>query len=101
MSTAALIGKAVYTGTNGSNGNVVVGVASYVGNVNGGTVSPTIGTANLTNPGGSSVIGVPVYTGVNGSNGNVVTRIPTTGSIGTQGPVASPIPGPTYNPGSQ
>jgi hypothetical protein len=104
MSTAAAIGKAVYTGTNGSNGNVVVGVANYTGNVNGGTVSPSIGTANFTgNVYGGPVgvaVGIPVYTGTNGSNGNVVSRIPTAGSLGTQGAVASPIPGPTYNPGS-
>ncbi len=100
MSTAALIGKATYTGVNGSNGNVAVGVAVYTGNVNGGSISPTVSTANLTSPGSSSVTGIAVYTGTNGSNGNVATRIPTTGNIGVQGLVASPLFGPTYNPGS-
>jgi hypothetical protein len=101
MSTAAAIGKAVYTGTNGSNGNVVVGVANYSGNVSGGVVSPSIGTkvaaAAITS---GSVTAQPVYTGTNGSNGNVTVARNPSGTLGTQGAVASPTPGPTYNPGS-
>lgn len=99
MSTAALIGKAVYTGTNGSNGNVVVAVAAYPSDTVSGAIGKAVAPAAITSAGGTT--GQPVYYGgANAYNGNVSAARPAAGSLGTQGAVASPTPGPTYNPGS-